>query len=981
MMRDTSLDVAVVGMVARLPGPTDFRQWWDGIVEGQTFLASIPRDELLRRGVPAHHVDDPAYVPVHGVLRGVDRFDNDFFRISPREAERMDPQHRLALELAWQALEDAGVRPNGDALRTGVFASSTGSTYLRWILARQQPDPGAMDDLIHGTEPDFLASRISYKLGLTGPAMAVQTACSSSLVAVHLAVQALINGDCRQALVVATGMNYPQAGYIHLPGGVQSATGRCRPFDSEADGVVGGSGAACVVLRLLSDVNEDEVEPHGVILGTAINNDGSGKAGYYAPSPEGQERAIREAIRTADIDASSLGYLQMHGTGTAVGDPLEWSAASSALTAEGAAPGQIAVGAVKSNIGHLDACAGLASLVTTLSVLKSGTVPPIASFSQLNPLIADPHSPLFVPDRAMPWTGTKPRRAGISAFGIGGTNAHVIVEAARRSPAVTATPRSDSADGPRVLPVSAASADALTRTTEALATWLEAEKPALADVARTLVTGRADLSHRRAVVASTVQEAASLLRRRQEDGSQATTTPPVIFAFPGQGAQSPGMANAYHRVLPGFSAALESCLQTLPLGLRDRVSQALDNSEFPADELSRTELAQPAILCLQVSAVSALRELGVKPSAVLGHSLGEVAAATTAGVLDIGAAVGFAVERGKAMQACPPGRMLALACSESQTRALIAGTELEIAAVNGPEACVVAGTEEELQLLSQRIDTGTFQRLLRTTRGFHSRLIDPALPALHDAVSELTNMPATCVFASGRRPDVYEVGDIPDPGTWVEAARSEVRFGDALTALAARFPGAVAIDIGPGRPLAPLLDAADLRTAALGSPKADTSKHAMLAGLADLWAGGYPVALSDLTPPARAVHLPVYPFAGPRHVPEVAATAPVTVPTVFVTTPGADSLVSSSADAEPAVPATTDPGTLVHTSWRELFGHENLTDSTDFFDIGGDSLLITRLVRKLNLALGIRIPIRDLLHARTLGGHVSVVAEALRAQS
>ncbi|WP_285443815.1 type I polyketide synthase [Streptomyces sp. ISL-86] len=977
-MRDTSLDVAVVGMAARLPGPSDFRQWWDGIVEGQTFLASIPRDDLLRRGVPAHHVDDPDYVPVHGVLEGVDRFDNDFFRISPREAERMDPQHRLALEVAWQALEDAGVRPNGGALRTGVFASSTGSTYLRWILARQQPDPGAMDDLIHGTEPDFLASRISYKLGLTGPAMAVQTACSSSLVAVHLAVQSLINGDCEQAVVVATGMNYPQAGYIHLPGGVQSRTGRLRPFDSEADGVVGGSGAACVVLRLLSDVNDDEVEPHGVILGTAINNDGSGKAGYYAPSLEGQERAIREAIHTADIDASTLGYLQMHGTGTSVGDPLEWSAASSALTAEGAVPGQIAVGAVKANVGHLDACAGLASLVTTLTVLKTGTVPPIAGFRELNPLIADPTSPLFVPDGATPWTAAEPRRAGISAFGIGGTNAHVIVEAARRSPETAEAPRSDSTDGPLVLPVSAASADALTRTTEALADWLDAEKPALAEVARTLVTGRAELNHRRAVVASTVQEAASLLRRRPDEAPQPTTTPPLIFAFPGQGAQRPGMAKAYQQVLPGFSAALDSVLQALPLPLRDRVGRALNDSEFPADQLDQTELAQPAVFCLQVAAVSALRELGVKPSAVLGHSLGELAAATAAGVLDVGAAVAFVVERGKAMQACPPGRMLALACSESQARELIAGTELEIAAVNGPEACVFAGTEEEIRLLSERVDAGTLQRVLRTTRGFHSRLVDPALDALRDAVSGLTNLPATCVFASGLRAGVSEVGEVPDPVTWVDAARSEVRFGDALAALAVLFPGAVAVEIGPGRPLASLLEAADLRTAALGSPKPETSELALRTGLADLWAGGYPVALADLTPPARAVHLPAYPFAGPRHVPQVAADAPV------ITTAGASTGTPATGAAEagqPAEPVMTDPATLVQTSWRELFGHENLTDSTDFFDAGGDSLLITRLVRKLNQALGIRIPVRDLLRARTLGGHVTVVAEALQKQN
>ncbi|GAA0732650.1 hypothetical protein GCM10010199_50120 [Dactylosporangium roseum] len=961
-------------MAAFLPGPDNLAHWWDGVVAGRTYLTSTGPDELIRRGVPASLVADPDYVPVHGELSRLDNFDNAFFRISPREASRMDPQHRLALEIAWQALEDAGIRPNGTTHRTGVFASSTGSSYLRWILARGLPDAGVLDDLVHGTEPDFLASRISYKLGLTGPALAVQTACSSSLVALHLAVQALMNGDCEQALVVATGATYPQSGYVHLPGGVQSRTGRCLPFDSAADGVVGGSGAVGVVLRLLSEVEPDGVVPHGVILGSATNNDGSGKAGYYAPSAEGQERAIREALRTADVDAASIGYLETHGTGTAVGDPLEWSAASSALLAEGAVPGQIAVGAVKANIGHLDACAGLASLVKTLMVLKTGTVPPVAGFRELNPLIAGTRTPLFVPEKAITWPGAEPRRAGISAFGIGGTNAHVIVEAA--APA----PKSSPGDAlPHVLLLSASDDDALTRSADAVAAWLDAERPALADAAHTLVRARAELTHRRAVVASSAGEAAALLRRPAHAAAPAAPTagpPPLIFSFPGQGTQAAGMARTYHRILPGFTAELEACLDAVPAALRGRLADALGDTGFPADELDRTELAQPAIVCLQIAAATALTKWGARPSAVVGHSLGELAAAVAAGVLPPDAAVRFAVDRGRVMQACPPGRMLALACSESQVRSLLPGTGLEIAAVNGPDACVVAGTEEDVQRLADRLGAEVSPRVLRTTTAFHSGLIDAALPALRSAAAGLKTSPATCLLADAGRPGVFEVGDVPDPGVWVHAARSTVRFGDALAAVTARMPGAITLDIGPGRPLAPLLEAAGARTVALGSSKTDAADRNMLAGLAQLWAAGHPLTLDRLTPPARTVRLPVYPFAGPRHSPEDAVAADLRPPPIRVVTD----------PAEPGVPERSEPATgdvteLVRRMWGDLLGHEHVTEAADFFEAGGDSLLITRLVRALNQSLGVGIPVRALLRARTLGGHVEVVQAALTTRS
>ncbi|MBW5481881.1 beta-ketoacyl [acyl carrier protein] synthase domain-containing protein, partial [Streptomyces bambusae] len=443
MTRDRSLDIAVTGVSGRFPGSSDLAGWWEALVEGRVLTTRYDKRRLREAGVHPSLVDDPEFVPVHGHLDDADRFENALFRVSPREAEMMDPQHRLMLECAWAALEDAGTSPLDTALTTGVYASASGSGYLRAMLAGGGLDPMTLEDAVHGNEPDFMASLISYKLNLTGPAIAVQTACSSSLVALHTAVQALLNGECDQALVVGAGVAYPQAGHLHVPGGIHSAAGACRPFDEHADGVVAGSGVACVVLRRLEDALADGVEPYGVVLGTAVNNDGSAKAGYYAPSAGGQEAVIRAALEAADVDGASIGYLETHGTGTRVGDPIEWSAASAALRAAGAAPGQVAVGALKANTGHLDNAAGLAGLIKALYVVREGVVPPVAGFTRLNPLLDTEDSPLYVPAAAAPWSGPEPRRAGVSSFGVGGTNAHAVVEA----PPAPA-PRSDGQDRP-----------------------------------------------------------------------------------------------------------------------------------------------------------------------------------------------------------------------------------------------------------------------------------------------------------------------------------------------------------------------------------------------------------------------------------------------------------------------------------------------------------------------------------------------------
>ncbi|MEJ3746440.1 type I polyketide synthase [Actinomycetes bacterium KLBMP 9797] len=977
MDRDRSLDVAVTGIAARFPGCTSLGDWWSALTAGRVLTTRYGRAELLAAGVPPHVVDDPDYVAVRGHLADADRFDNTLFRISPREAELMDPQHRLMLEVAWAALEDAVVAPLDVRARTAVFASATGSGYMRAIVAGGPLSPGLLDDLVHGTEPDFMAGRIAYKLGLIGPALAVQTACSSSLVALHLAVQALLNGDCDQAVVVAAGFDFPQAGYLHLPGGVSSPSGRCRPFSAGADGVVPGSGVAAVVLRRLADASDDGPQPYGYVLGTAVTNDGAARMGYYTPSAAGQEAVIRAAVDAAAVPADSIGYLEAHGTGTAVGDPIEWSAASAAL--HDAGPGRIAVGAVKANIGHLDAAAGLAGLIKALLVVGRGVVPPVAGFVRPNPILDLDGSPLVVPTRAAAWQGPLPRRAGVSAFGIGGTNAHVVVEQAPDRAA-----RAGAARRRRVIVLSAADRDALARSARRIADHLDAESPDLADVAVTLETGRAALPERLAVWGRTSAEVAGRLRsgtgvtvgRRPAAGPA-----PLVFLFAGQGTQYPGMARPYADGLAGFDDALRRCLAAFEPDLRDMVRRALLDVDFPAGQLDDTALAQPALFALGWAAADALAAAGVRPTAVAGHSLGEVTASCVAGAFDLTDAASLVTVRGRAMGSCPDGAMLALACAAESTGDLLAGTGIEVSSVNGPDSCVVAGPVAAIEDLQARA-RHLAPRRLRTTRAFHSRLIEPALPALAAALREirpgLTALPIVTnvdggVVATGAR--------LPAAGL-VEQARRPVRLDAMVSSIVETFPGAVAVEIGPGRALSAVLEAAGVPTVGFAGPRSTAPEEAVAAVRGALWCLGHPLVPPARADPGRRLHLPGYPFAGPRRVaPEAVADSASVDRGVAERRAGEDRLATGDGGGPDTPPRPAgdgpapDPSEVLRRAWADLLGHSDLSDESDFFHLGGDSLLITRVARRVNTELGIRVPVRAMLAGRTLGRQSALVQQ------
>ncbi|MEU6270990.1 beta-ketoacyl synthase N-terminal-like domain-containing protein [Streptomyces populi] len=1004
--RDRSLDIAVTGMAARLPGPRGIDDWWDSQLHGCVHSRRYTREESIAAGVPAALADDPDYVPVRGHLDDWDRFDHEFFQIRKREAELMDPQHRWMLEVAWNALEDAGSLPREGAPVTGVYASMTGSGYLRAMIRGGNVDPGLLDDMVHGTEPDFMASRVAYRLGLTGPAFAVQTACSSSLVAVHLAVQALLGGDCDQALVVGAGLGYPQAGYLHQPGGVLSATGACRPFDRHADGVIAGSGAGAVVLRRLADVTEDDPVPHGVILGTAINNDGNTKAGYYAPSSAGQERVIGAALSAAEVDGGSIGYLETHGTGTRIGDPIEWAAADAALRRAGARPGSVAVGALKAGVGHLDAAAGVAALIRALLVVRNGVIPPVAGFTERNPLLEESEGcPLHIPTEAVPWPGDRPRRAGVSAFGIGGTNAHVVIEqapprepaasvtAAAPSPASTSASASASTSASVEVPVprerlvllSAADPEALDRMADGLAAHLKAHDPDLDEVCATLADGRPALGERLAVTGRTSAEVAERLAGRSgvSRGTAPMTGPaPVVFLFPGGGTQRPAMAGPF-TALPAFGRALDRCLAAFDSPLAERIEQALFDPDFPADELNRPGLAQPALFAVGHAAATALRELGIRPAAVCGHSSGEIAAATVAGVFGLEDAAAFITARGRAMQDCPEGAMLAIGADVKRALALAEewGLGLDVAAVNGPDSCVLGGPVEEVDAYLRHIGDTFFVRRLRYTHAGHSRLIEPALPTLTRVMAGIELRPSALPIALNVSGLVVAAGTVLPRDMFVTQVRQSVLFGTALDSLAAHLPGALAVEIGPGRPLSPMAEAAGLPAVALDQVR-HTPGSAVLGGVGALWTRGQPVAPAA---GGRRTRLPGYPFAGPRSVAPEALAPPEPEP---IRSPLPEPLPERRSEqpepggptllADPVDPVDpVDPAEGVTRIWADLLGRDEFPADADFFEQGGDSLLIIRLIRGVNDEFGIRVPVREMLARRTLNGHIALVRRVL----
>ncbi len=873
--------VAVIGMAGRFPGAAGIEAFWENLENGVESIRFFTDDELRQAGVPEAELSHPDYVKARAILDGVDLWDARFFGYSPREAELIDPQQRLFLECASDALERAGYDPDRYGGMIGVYAGVSMNGYLMNLLSR--PDvmaaAGGMETLL-AADKDFLATRVSYKLGLRGPSLTVQTACSTSLVAVHQACRSLVDGQCDLAMAGGVSIPVPVlSGYRYVEQGIRSPDGHCRPFDARAQGTVSGSGVAIVVLKRLDEALADGDRIRAVIRGTAINNDGSQKVGFTAPSVEGQARAIALAQATAGVEPESIGYVETHGTGTALGDPIEIAALEKAFGEGTARRGHCALGSLKSNIGHLNDAAGVAGLIKTVLALEHRRIPPSLHFEEPNPEIDFDHGPFFVNAECRPWEALEkgPRRAGVSSFGLGGTNAHAVLE--------EAPPVAPSAASRRwqLLVLSARSGAALEAMTANLAADLGRRGDVeLADVAYTLQVGRRQFEHRRAVIGRDVAGAVAALESGGP-GARGTRRSPsapgrAVFLFPGQGAQYAGMGHGLYQSEPVFRATVDRCCELLSgdleTDLRQVLYRAAGTPEETSARLQLTSWAQPALFVVEYALAEQWRAWGIEPSACIGHSIGEFVAACVSGVLELEDALRLVALRGRLMAGMPAGVMTAVPLAAAEVEARLAGeTGLWLSAVNGPSLCAVSGTEARVAAWeAQRDAEGVACRRLHTSHAFHSGLMENAVAPFVDAVSAVAIGEPRIPYVSNVTGGWITAADVRDPGYWGRHIRQPVLISEGLDLILAEDRH-VMLEVGPGEVLGtlarqqPRWNPERLAVASLRRPKDETPDQAFLLGaLGRLWTGGVSIAWDQVHAGERRrrVELPTYPFERQR---------------------------------------------------------------------------------------------------------------------
>ncbi|WP_084195840.1 hybrid non-ribosomal peptide synthetase/type I polyketide synthase [Streptosporangium amethystogenes] len=955
--------IAVIGMACRFPGARTPEEFWRNIDDGVEAVQSFSDEEILSDGGDPALLGDPAYVKAGTVLADIDRFDAGFFDLTPREAEILDPQHRLFLECSWEALEYAGYDPHRYSGQIGVFAGSGRSTYLTDNLLQAPEVVRAVGEyqLMLSTEKDFLPTRVSYKFNLRGPSISVNTACSTSLVAIHLAGASLRSGECDLALAGGARVEAAQRrGYLYQVGGIESPDGHCRPFDVDAQGTFGSSGVGVVALKRLEDAIADGDVIHAVIRGSAVNNDGARKVGYVAPAVDGQAEVIERALAAAGVSPGTIDYIETHGTATPLGDPIEVAALAQVYGREETSR-PCALGSVKSNIGHTDAAAGVAGLIKTVMALKDGTLPASLNFSAPNPRIDFDGTRFYVNTESRAWpTGDGPRRAAVSSFGMGGTNAHVILEEAPRIP-----PR-DTADDPELLVLSARTPSALDAVTERLGDHLrDHPEVSLASAATTLRLGRRELDHRRTLVSADRKAAVEILTAKDPQRLRSGTarrTRGVAFVFPGQGSQYPAMGAGLYRREGVFRATVDLCSEFLRphlgLDLRD-VLYAGDGST-----LQQTWLTQPALFVTEYALARHLMEWGVRPAAMAGHSIGEYVAACLAGVFSVEDALRLVSARGRLVQDLPSGAMLAVPLPETEVRWLL-DEELSLAAVNGPALCVVAGPHAAVAAVEERLSRrGVTCRQLRTSHAFHSSMLDPVLDAFAAEVGRVSLQPPRLPYLSNVTGSWVTAEEATDPAFWARHLRETVRFGDCARILLEE--GHAVAEVGPGRTLATFLrnrDAGRPDRREEGGPETpanavvtlmrhladDTDDLAhVLDGVGRLWLAGVPVDWARLPEGGPRVPLPTYPFERRRHWVQGRG-----MPAQPAEEPAGDLSPLSS----PEVAAGDATRARVAAVWEELFGITPIGDHDDFFELGGHSLLATQLVARLRSVLGVEIPI------------------------
>lgn len=863
-------EVAVIGMAGRFPGAKSVDEFWENLKNGVESISNFSEKELLAAGLPSELIKRPDYVRAKGILEDIDGFDADFFGYPPREAERMDPQIRLLHEVAWEALESAGYNPEAfSGLIGAYFGANENQEWLRRMQHAQANSSNGFDGFLLNYR-DYVATRVSNKLDLKGPSFTLLTACSTSLVAVHLACQSLLQGECNMALAGGVSISLPQkSGYVYHDGLMVSEDGHCRTFDAKASGTVFGDGVGVVVLKPVKTAMRDGDPVLAVIKGSAINNDGNGKAGFTAPSVKGQTTVIRSAHRSAGVSPESIGYIEAHGTATRLGDPIEIEALKKAFDTK--KKQFCALGSVKTNIGHVNIAAGIAALIKTVQMLRYDIIPATLHFKKPNPEGRLDESPFFVNTKSIHWdVNGAPRRAGVSAFGFGGTNAHIVIEEA---PASETTGKSRSY---QIMTLSAKTQDALKLQKKNLAHFLNTHpEVSIPDAAYTLNVGRKHFSHRQAIVCRDQERAMQSLKAKTLQSNRSKFHTKAIFLFPGQGSQYVGMGHDLYREEPVFRETVNLCADLLKeefnidiLHLLYRCDTA---SAEAAERLTDTHIAQPALFTLSNALARLWMSWGVTPIAMAGHSVGEFVSAALAGVFSMEDSLRLVAERGRLMQSLPRGSMIIVPLPEDELCERLPG-DLSLAAVNSPGLCVVSGETEAIQAFQEKLESDGIEcHLLRTSHAFHSPMMDPILEKFEAMVRDVQRNNPKCDVVSTVTGHWIDSETLSDPKYWVKNLRQPVRFNEAIQTLLDL--DAHVIEVGPGRTLTSLTQMQGVRAGervvatSLRHPNETVSdSEFLLNSVGQLWENGLDIDWTVYYKDEKRhrIALPTYPFQRQR---------------------------------------------------------------------------------------------------------------------
>lgn len=993
---DAQEPIAIIGMSGRFPGARTIDEFWRNLRDGVESIAFFTDEDVLASGTDPAFLSHPNFVKAYGVLDDIEMFDAPFFGISPREATLLDPQHRLFLECAWEALETAGYDSEVYDGRIGVYAGSNISTYLLRNLLPSEVFVFVTADRFEmalTNNKDVMPMRVSYQMNLTGPSLNISTTCSTSLVATHMACQSLLTYQCDMILAGGCHVRVPQKeGYLFQEGMIWSPDGHVRTFDAQSRGVVTGNGVGILVLKRLEEALADGDYIYAIIRGSASNNDGSTKIGYTAPSIEGQAEATAEAISLAGIDSDTIGYVEAHGTGTELGDPIEVASLTKAFRATAADPGKpngqfCALGSVKTNIGHLNHAAGVAGLIKTILALHHKEIPPNLNFQRPNPGIDFAHSPFYVNTALREWpTDGTPRRAGVNSFGVGGTNAHAVLEEAPDR----------QASGPsrpwQLLLLSAKTDSALETATANLALHFQQHpERSLADTAFTLQRGRKAFDYRRMVVCQHPDEAARALEtldpRRVLTAFQPARDRPVVFLFSGQGSQYIDMARDLYELEPTFRAQIDRCADLLTphlgLDLRHVLYPGAEQAGAAAQQLQQTAMTQAALFVIEYALAQLWTEWGIPPRAMLGHSIGEYVAACLAGVFSLEEALSLVAARGHMMQRLPRGAMLAVPLPPDALQPLL-GEELSLAVVNGPAMCVAAGPAGAVDALQQQLAAqGVAGRRLHTSHAFHSAMMAPIIEPFTARVKQVPLKPPHIPYLSNVTGTWITAADATDPGYWARHLRHTVRFADGLHQLM-QDPAHILLEVGPGRTLSSLANQHPAKArdqAVLTSLRHPQEQQAdlafLLTTLGKLWLAGARVDWAGFYTHERRhrLPLPAYPFERqrywidtPRHQAAGDGIRSRAIVNALAQEPNREEGALRSSRTPVSSAPRNETEQRIAAVWQRFLGLEQIGIHDDFFDLGGSSFTAGQLLVQLHHTLQVDVSLQSFMNARTIAG-------------